>query len=151
MNQSPDHEKFVADLLLEKGAVEAFIEILQNEQHALVQGDVNSLDFFASDKSIVVGRLTNYGQQRAKYLASLGLESNSAGMEELLTMVGVEAGAVWAELLRLADVAQQLNQINGTVIATRLQHSQRALAALQCTSDVVSLYGPNGQCVIRHP
>ena len=146
MNQLQDHAKFVADLHLEREAVKVFNTILQKEQHALIQGDIENLDFYVSDKIYIVEQLTNYDQQRKNYLVSQGFSPNSEGMDGLLAVEGIdtETKTIWAELLQLANMAQELNQINGTIITTRMQHSQRALTALQYAAGNVSMYASNG-------
>jgi flagella synthesis protein FlgN len=146
MNQLQNHTKFVADLHLEREAVMVFNIILQKEQDALVQGDFENLDFFVSDKTRTVEQLTSYGQQRKDYLVSQGFSPDSEGMDGLLAVEGMdtEAKTMWAELIQFAELAEQLNQINGTIITTRLQHSQRALSALQYAAGNVSMYASNG-------
>ena len=111
MNQLQDHAKFVADLHLEREAVKVFNTILQKEQHALIQGDIENLDFYVSDKICIVEQLTNYDQQRKNYLVSQGFSPNSEGMDGLLAVEGIdtETKTIWAELLQLANMAQELN------------------------------------------
>jgi flagella synthesis protein FlgN len=48
----------------------------------------------------------------------------------------------------LAQIAQKISHSNGLIISTRLQHNQRAFAALHCAAGNISLYGPKGQAYI---
>jgi flagella synthesis protein FlgN len=138
-------------LTLERDAVNAFVAILQREQDALIQGRSEDLDSLASSKARMVKQLAEFGERRNRYLASRGLAPDSKGMDAWLAESPASAersgasAAVWSDLLRLARFAQQLNQTNGAIIATRLQNCQRAFAALQGAAGTTALYGPKGQ------
>jgi flagella synthesis protein FlgN len=140
--------EFAASLRLERDAVKTFIGILQKEQNALIQGGGEDLDFLASNKAQMVKQLADFGELRNRYLESRGLARDSKGMDAWLAASAARSGAsstVWSDLLRLARIAQQLNQTNGVIIETRLQNYQRAFAALQGAAGITALYGPKGQ------
>jgi flagellar biosynthesis protein FlgN len=143
--------ELAASLQLERDAVKAFVAILQREQHALIQGEGEDLDSLASSKAQMVKQLIEFGERRNRYLASRGLAPDGKGMDAWLAEDPASAEgsgastAVWSDLLRLARIAQQLNQTNGAIIASRLQNCQRAFAALQRASGTIALYGPKGQ------
>lgn len=147
MTQKLHHAEFVTNLQLEQDAIKAFIKILKKEQNALVKGSVEELDFFASQKNPIIKKLTDLAGKRGQYLAARGFSLDVEGINNLLASDknSAELDAIWAELLQLAKIAQQLNQTNGTIITARLQQSQQALAALQSAAGTVSLYGPKGQ------
>jgi len=130
-------------LRLERDAVKAFVEILQREQKALIQGGGEALDSLASSKEQLVKQLADFGERRNQYLASRSLARDGKGMAAWL--MDNTASAEWCDLLRLARIAQQLNQTNGAIIETRLQNTQRAFAALQGAAGTAALYGPKGQ------
>ncbi|MDP1558102.1 MAG: flagellar protein FlgN [Nitrosomonas sp.] len=147
MNKTQHYAEFVADLKLEQNTIKVFIETLQKEQHSLIEGNIADLDFLASEKEKIAEQLTNFSEQRNRYLASQELSTNTEGMRKLLANHAphTEINLIWNESLQLIKIAHQLSQTNGTIITTRLQHSQRALAALQCAAGTTSLYGPKGQ------
>ena len=130
-------------LALELGAAGAFLEILQQEQAALVEGKIERLEALASDKTRLVAQLAELAARRNRYLASRGLGPDLKGMET--SLADAKAAAIWRELLQLAQTVQQLNQTNGAIIDTRLQHNRQALAALLGAAGSASLYGPQGQ------
>ncbi len=147
MHKIQDATEFTAALLDEKNTIQIFIEILKKEEDALVQGKIDDVDFLASDKTRLVEKLTQLGEQRSQYLLSQGLSTDSAGMNEWLEK-HVDAQTLWNELLQLAKNAKQINQTNGLVISAQLQHNQRAFSALQSAAGNISMYGPKGQAFI---
>jgi flagellar biosynthesis/type III secretory pathway chaperone len=70
-----------ACLQLELDAARAFLGTLQQEQGALVEGEIERLEALASDKMQMVGRLAELAARRNRCLASLSLDPDSKGME----------------------------------------------------------------------
>ena len=147
MKQKQHHAEFVANLQLEQDAIKTFIDILKKEQNALVHGNIEDLDYFASQKTHITKKLADFGNKRDQYLSAKGLSLDTKCINNLLISEdnNTATGAIWTDLLQLAKTAKQLNQTNGAIITTRLQQSQQALAALQSAAGTVSLYGPKGQ------
>lgn len=147
MKKKQHHAEFVANLQLEQDAIKTFIDILKKEQNALVHGNIEDLDYFASQKTHITKKLADFGNKRDQYLTAKGLSLDTKCINNLLISEdnNTATGTIWTNLLQLAKTAKQLNQTNGTIITTRLQQSQQALAALQSAAGTVSLYGPKGQ------
>jgi len=147
MKKKQHHAEFVANLQLEQDAIKTFIDILEKEQNALVHGNIEDLDYFASQKTHITKKLADFGNKRDQYLTAKGLSLDTKCINNLLISENnnTATGAIWTDLLQLAKTAKQLNQTNGAIITTRLQQSQQALAALQSAAGTVSLYGPKGQ------
>lgn len=143
MNDVVTGADIATGLTLELGAAGAFLEILQQEQAALVEGRIERLEALAADKSRMVAQLAELADRRNRHLAALGMEPDLRGMETWLA--DTKAAATWRELLQLAQTVHQLNQTNGAIIDTRLKHNQQALAALLSAAGSASLYGPQGQ------
>lgn len=128
-----------------------FVQALQSEQEALVQGDVDNLLELARIKSEKVVFLTQLAEQRNRFLAAQDANPESGGMTNWLhqqktSQTTLHIAKTWKQLLEQAEIAQQLNQVNGTLIESRLRHNQQALAVLQkAANQGVSLYGPDGQ------
>jgi flagella synthesis protein FlgN len=147
MTDIQKRNEFTANLQAELVAIKAFNGILQKEQRTLVNGDVEDLDFLASEKERLIEQLSSLNQQRNQFLSSHGLLTDADGMKKLFSTDDSysESNKIWHELLELVTVTSQLNETNGTIINTRLQHTQRSLTALQCAAGNISLYGPKGQ------
>lgn len=127
-----------------------FVQVLQTEQEALVQGDIDRLIELARLKSEKVVLLSQLAEQRSRFIAAQGFDPAHGGMGQWLAQHNSSQTArlseTWKQLLEQAETAKQLNQINGSLIETRLRHNQQALAVLQAAANQSnSLYGPDGQ------
>lgn len=138
----------IKNLEAELRAFQDFIQALQTEQDALVQGNVDPLLELARIKSEKVVLLSQLAESRARFLSAQGYSQEHGGMTKWLQQRNGEnpqIAELWQQLLSLAENAQQLNQINGSMIDTRLRNNQQALAILQAAAKQSTLYGPDGQ------
>jgi len=135
-------------LLSEEAALlRDFLVLLEGEQKALAEGDVDRLLPLAEDKNRCFARLAALGEARVKALAAAGLPASREGMDSWLERQpdAARLRREWQSFLGLADRARALNQTNGQLITTRLAHNQQALAALMAAANQAALYGPDGQ------
>lgn len=142
--------RLAASLRGELSTLHEFIDILQHEQEALTQGDVERLNTLVAEKTRLATRLAACANERSRLLAALTLPTDRTGMAQWLSLSRPQAGnpdtgKVWEEILTQAAKAQGLNATNGTLINNRLQHNQHALNALLAASNQAALYGPDGQ------
>ncbi|MHB1591862.1 MAG: flagella synthesis protein FlgN [Sulfuricella sp.] len=140
----------VKNLEAELRVFQDFIQVLQTEQDALVQGHVDSLLELARIKSEKVVLLSRLAESHTRFLSAQGYSQEHGGMTKWLLLQQRDGGnpqiaELWQQLLTLAENAQQLNQINGNMIDTRLRNNQQALAILQVAANQSALYGPDGQ------
>ena len=137
------------NLEAELRAYQDFIQALQTEQDALVQGNIDPLLELARIKSEKVVLLSRLAESRTRFLSAQGYAQEHGGMAKWLQQQrggGIpQIAELWQQLLALAENAQQLNQINGSMIDTRLRNNQQALAILQAAAKQSALYGPDGQ------
>lgn len=139
---------FVTGLQDEKGALAAFIQLLQTEQDALVQGDADRLAELGREKSALIELLGYLGEARNRYLASHNLNANADGMLTWLKRnqgFAAAVGKLWRELLAQAETAQRINQNNGALIESRMQQNRLKLAVLQNAAAADGVYRPDGQ------
>jgi flagella synthesis protein FlgN len=128
-----------------------FVQALQTEQEALIQGNVDSLIELARLKSEKVVFLSQLAERRNRFLGAQGANPENGGMMNWLHQQKTgqtvqHLAETWKQLLEQAEIARQLNQINGTLIESRLRHNQQALVVLQAAANQsVGLYGPDGQ------
>lgn len=138
-----------ADLLREEqSALAAFTALLQTEQEALVQGDADRVGALAGEKASQLENLTRLGALRQRHLAAQNLEASAAGVQDWIERNAAIAPAVraaWRHLLAQAQMAQQLNQGNGLLIAGRLQQNRIKLSALQNAAAADGVYRADGQ------
>ena len=139
----------VKNLEAELQAFQDFIQVLQTEQDALVQGNVDPLLELAQIKSEKVVLLSQLAESRTRFLSARGYDQEHGGMAKWLQQPrdggNPQIVELWQQLLTLAENARQLNQINGSMIDTRLRNNQQALAILQAAAKQNALYGPDGQ------
>jgi len=135
----------LAGLRAELKALQEFKATLQAEQKALVGGDIATLTALSQSKLEQIDRLNHLATERLDRIASLDFAANRQGMNKWAEHMGTAALGTWRSVLEITSEAHQANQINGTLIQTRLQHNQQALAALLAASNRASLYGPDGQ------
>jgi flagella synthesis protein FlgN len=134
----------------ESEALTAFISLLREEQQVLVRGELERLAAFAESKSICLFELSRLGEQRLQWLRERRLTADRAGMERLLREHAggsPQARTAWRQLLDLTKTAQQLNDINGTLIGTRLNGTQRALSVLFSAANIAGAYASDGSTV----
>lgn len=143
----PTLARLVAD---ELALLREFTSLLVAEQQALIPGDLDRLLPLAEEKSRLATALGQLADARNQALAEAGQAADKAGMEAWLSSQKRAAPirGDWAALLALAAEARLQNEINGKLIATRMQHNQRAFAVLHAAADQAMLYGPDGQ---THP
>lgn len=125
-----------------------FHRVLQQEQEALIAGDVDQLLQIAPGKNSLMEKLFACSNERGRQLLEAGHENTPAGLAAWFNAIGMddETRKLWNQLLDLAREAEQANRSNGILIDTRLRHNQQTLSALQTAANPVnSLYGPNGQ------
>jgi len=150
MSEKLNHEEMIAVIENEKHATQLFLEILKKEEEILMQGRVNDLDMLVSDKTKLFNRLEALSGQRLQYLLAQGYPANREGMQYWLAQHPDcdEIHELWRQLIALAKQAQQMNEINGKVIAMQLQYNQRSYLALQSAAGNISFYGAKGQAYI---
>lgn len=134
-----------------RSELEAFREfhlLLQQEQAALIAGDIDRLLQLAPGKTGLIEKLSAFSVERDHQLAAAGYENTPAGLAAWFNAIGVadETREQWNQLLNLAREAEQANRSNGILIETHLRHNQQAMAVLQTAANPANiLYGPNGQ------
>lgn len=138
---------FLTNLAQERDSFRLFLKILENEQEALVKGEIDKLTDIAQHKSKKVLELAKLADARNRFLAENGLPPDQNGISIWLTGPGSakETGQVWEELVAIAKAARQLNETNGAMIELKLQHNQQTLAVLMSAANQATLYGPDGQ------
>lgn len=143
----PASSRSSGDLSEELAALRGFVAILQQEQQALVAGEIDRLMPLVKEKTDLAARLGQFAELRSRMLAAASLSPDRTGMERWLARLAPadSAHAAWKSLLALTAEAQALNESNGKLIAMRMQHNQQALNVLLAAANQSALYGPDGQ------
>jgi flagella synthesis protein FlgN len=147
------HSAFVAGLRSELAGFRELQQILLAEQDCLKRADVDALVRVTEIKSQQIERLKALAARRSDYLEHLRVGLDRRGMTSSprahAGSDAAELSAMWAQLLNAAAEARALNDINGALIAARLNHNQAALATLHAAGRTLSTYGPDGQTELR--
>lgn len=134
------------DLLLqEQAALDRFIDLLQQEQAALVAANVDKLQSLSENKQKLSEQLNSLVQQRVVMLEHDGFHADAAGVQAWLAKQPASVADEWKKLLERAQTAQRLNQTNGKLIQTHMQYNQQALATLMSAANKADVYGADGQ------
>lgn len=131
-------------LARERRAAAGLLELLQQEQQALVGGDADDLAAGLHAKAARLSQLAALGERRGVLLGLLGIDAQADAVESGLG-AAAEGLNDWRELLATMREARRLNKINGLLIHERLLVNQGALAALAPPGR--SLYGRHGRSV----
>lgn len=132
-------------LAREQAALDRFIDLLKQEQAALVDANVDVLQHISEDKQKQSDQLNDLARQRIALLQGAGFSTDRAGVQAWLAQQSPAVRDDWQKLLDTAEAAQHLNQTNGTLIQTHLEFNQRALIALMQAANVANVYGEDGQ------
>ncbi len=145
----PTSSSIIASLREERAAIQSFLELLGEEQLALIRGDADLIASGIERKSQWLEKLTRYATQRGEFLKQQKLPVDRKSMEKWITSHADAATltAEWHELLEITHQAWQVNQANGLLISVQLQANQQALTTLAAAAHTGNIYGRDGQAV----
>lgn len=135
----------------ERQAANNLLQLLKQEQAALVDADVERLSKLTEEKARIAARMAQLAKQRHGLLATAGFAPAESGMQEWLKSPHATAAdhQSWNELLTLVQTANELNRVNGTLISQHMARNQAALNILQGNAESGGMYGPNGQAATK--
>lgn len=138
----------LADLLTRETAlVSRFIFLLEQEQSALNTGTTDLLAAINTEKLLLVDQLNQIGSQRIQSTDLSGTATDRSKMANWLKQhpQEKESAVLWVNLLKQAQEAKLLHEMNGKLISLHLQKTSDAISILTCLHKENSLYGSNGQ------
>lgn len=126
----------------ELAAIQAYIDLLDQEAKALAACDFANLPSLASQKSQAAVRITALEQERDRLQRELGHAPGRAGADAACAAGSPALQQVWQQVLAGAADAHARNHRNGVMIHTQLEFTRQTLGFLQATGQ--PLYGPDG-------
>lgn len=131
----------------EKGLVTRFLDVLREEQSALVEGLAETLSGLSQTKLELVNALNAAEAARGAIIAASTAGNGKAEMKAWLLRHPAERAAslLWEDILGLAQEARQLHEMNGELIAMHLSKTTEAIDILTQRQKEAALYGSNGQ------
>lgn len=140
----------IESLLLETNSVLGeFLAAIEAERRCLSGSDVGALSGTTNRKSDLAAQLSQLESQRDAALVAKGFAAGRAGVEAWLASLAVQSSraprATWKSILESVKKAKRENDLNGKLIATRLQQNQQALGILLGEGNDSNTYGADGQ------
>jgi flagella synthesis protein FlgN len=136
----------LATLLKSEAAlVVRFRDTLLLEQEILRSGNAEELADINTKKLALVDSLNGAGVERSRILSSG--KTTTIDMQAWFSAHPLEAesAALWADLLKIAREARELNELNGNLINALHQKTSDALSILTRSEAEQSLYSRSGQ------
>jgi flagellar biosynthesis protein FlgN len=121
-------------------------DLLEHEHGLLAVGDVASLEAAINERQRCVGRISHIDEERRAMCGALNVSLDAQGLEKLLRWCDPQGtlSARWAECSAAAMRCRVLNDRNGALVSTQLQHVRTRLdTLLQSTRDTLT-YRRNG-------
>ena len=139
----------IAKLTVESAAWQALLNVMGEEERALVDGEADLLQKLNASKLVQMQTLSDLARARHDDLLAAGLTPDHAGMDAWLAQQGIpEHQSRWQQLCELEQQAQAMNQRIGTLIDMRLSSTRQALNVLiHAATSQGGLYDQAGQSV----
>ncbi len=121
----------IADgIAAELNGCEAFKKILLSEQQALIDGNVDDLAKITEQKNASAEQLNTIAEYRMARIKALGFTRIKTVCRNGSVRQSGAATKTWKSLLTIAAEIQHINEVNGKLIYTRLQVTERTLSVL---------------------
>jgi flagellar biosynthesis protein FlgN len=148
-SDSPSSPALIAKLTVEGAAWQALLNVMGEEERALVDGEADRLAALNASKLAQLHTLSNLARARYVELQAAGYTPDLAGMDTWLSRHGQpEHQARWRQLCDMEQEARALNQRVGTLIDMRLSSTRQALNVLvHAATSQNGLYDQAGQSV----
>lgn len=126
----------------EQAAIGAFIEVLEREASAMIDGNFAQLPELAQCKSELADQIKLLEQQREREQLALGYATGRGGADAACAAGDEALRQGWQVLLERAAQAHNLNHRNGVMVHAHLDFTRQTLSFLQAGGQ--PLYGPDG-------
>ena len=133
----------------EISCAQALIEILSQEQHALVTRDALSLDRLVEQKKAHVDTINALDSSCKDLLQSWGYTTDRAGLEASVRNCDTDGKllARWTLLTKLLRECAEQNRTNGNLLELSHRAITRVLDAMGTQAPRDQFYGPQGQAI----
>ncbi|HQT31292.1 MAG: flagellar biosynthesis protein FlgN [Hydrogenophilales bacterium 28-61-11] len=142
----------LTQLATERAAWQAMLNVMGEEEQALINGDADLLTRLTASKLAQLQTLNNLASARHQALLAAGLSADPVGMDAWLTQHGLpEHRDQWQQLCHMEQQAREINLRIGKLIEMRLATTRQALNVLiHATTTQGGLYDQAGQSVAAH-
>jgi flagellar biosynthesis/type III secretory pathway chaperone len=121
-------------------------DLLEHEHGLLAVGDVANLTAAINERQRCVGRIARIDEERRTICRALNFSLDATGLEGLLRWCDPQGtlASRWAECAAAATRCRVLNDRNGALVSTQLQHVRARLGALLQGTRETLTYHRNG-------
>jgi flagellar biosynthesis/type III secretory pathway chaperone len=121
-------------------------ELLEHEHGLLLAGDSVALSAAINERQRCVGRIQRVDDERRAMCRALNLTLDATGLEKLLRWCDPNGtlSSRWAECATAANRCRMLNDRNGALVGTQLNHVRARLGALIQQGRETLTYRRNG-------
>ena len=146
MDPAQCREKMATLITEESTGLAQLIDLLEHEHGLLVAGDAVALGAAINERQRCVGRIARVDEERQAMCRARNLPLDATGLESLLRWCDPAGtlSARWAECAAAATRCRMLNDRNGALVGTQLQHVRARLGTLIQSSRETLTYRPNG-------
>ena len=130
----------------ESAGLAQLVELLEHEHGLLVAGDAVALGAAINERQRCVGRIARVDDERRAMCRARNLTLDAKGLESLLRWCDPAGtlAARWAECAAAATRCRMLNDRNGALVGTQLQHVRARLGTLIQAGRETLTYRRNG-------
>jgi len=120
--------------------------LLEHEHGLLAAGDVVSLEAAINERQRCVGRISRIDEERRAMCRALNVTLDAEGLEKLMRWCDPQGtlSSRWSECAAAANRCRVLNDRNGALVSTQLQHVRARLSTLLQSTRETLTYRRNG-------
>jgi flagellar biosynthesis protein FlgN len=146
MNPAQCRERMAKLISEESSGLVQLSELLEHEHGLLAVGDVVSLEAAINERQRCVGRISRIDEERRAMCRALNVSLDAQGLEKLLRWCDPQGtlSARWGECAAAAIRCRVLNDRNGALVSTQLQHVRARLDTLLQSTRETLTYRRNG-------
>jgi len=146
MNPEQCRERMAKLISEESSGLVQLGELLEREHGLLAAGDVVGLEAAINERQCCVGRISRIDEERRSMCRARDLTLDAQGLEKLLRWCDPQGtlSARWAECAAAAIRCRVLNDRNGALVSTQLQHVRARLNTLLQSTRETLTYRRNG-------
>ncbi len=137
----------IGKLIAEESAgLTQLADLLEHEYGLLTAGDLDGLSAAINERQRCVGRIARIDDERRTMCRALNLPLDAQGLEAVMRWCDPDGtlSSRWAECAAYAARCRVLNDRNGALVTTHLQHVRARLGALLQSTRETLTYHRNG-------
>ena len=144
----------LTELLAEElGAIKRVLAVLQREQVALTNCQIDEVTALGFEKTAAIGSTAEIVARRTERLRAAGFGADPTSMERFFSTHSGLARAgrpIWTDIRNAWQRASAENKLNDSLVRSHLVRTERQLSVLRQAAANPSTYGPDGHVQNLH-